>query len=332
MSGESIADVVLEGGGVKGLGLVGALSSLDAHGYRFGSPGRVAGTSAGAVVGSLIAAGLPIREAVRLTQETDFSAFCDSPWFSSLGRGLSMITKLSLYRGDHLHKWISDKLEQCGVRTFADLRLDDPGSDLPSQRAYKLVVIVSDVTNRRMVRLPWDYHHYGLDADEQLVADAVRASAAIPFVFSPVQLSGPGGRSAMLVDGGLLSNFPITVFDRQDGTRPRWPTFGIKLSGPPSEPWHAESRPIRSPFGLAMALIKTMINAHDLYALGEPAVRDRTIFVNTGGVDAIDFSLDPAGRRTLFDNGKQAAEEFLTTWSFAEYLDRYRHRAAVSRV
>lgn len=332
MIGDSVADVVLEGGGVKGLGLVGALSALHAHGYRFGSPGRVAGTSAGAIVGSLIAAGLPIPEVVELAQETDFSDFRDSPWFSPLGQGLSLITKLSLYRGDQLHRWIDDKLKQCGVRTFADLRLNDPDSDLPPQRAYKLVVIVSDVTNRRMVRLPWDYHHYGLDADEQPVADAVRASAAIPFVFSPVRLSGHEGHSAMLVDGGLLSNFPITVFDRQDGKRPRWPTFGIKLSGPPAEPWHGDSHPIRGPLGLAIALIKTMISAHDLYALDEPAVRARTIFVNTGGINATDFDLDSADRQTLFGNGKQAAEKFMETWSWDEYLDKYRRQPAASRV
>ena len=41
------ADLVLEGGGVKGIGLVGAISVLEEHGYVFH---RVAGTSAGAIV------------------------------------------------------------------------------------------------------------------------------------------------------------------------------------------------------------------------------------------------------------------------------------------
>ncbi|MBO4274569.1 hypothetical protein [Microbispora triticiradicis] len=75
-----------------------------------------------------------------------------------------------------------------------------------------------------------------------------------------------------------------------------------------------------------------MINAHDLYALDEPAVGARTIFVNTGGVNATDFNLDRAGRRTLFGNGKQAAEKFMETWSWDEYLDKYRRQSAASRV
>ena len=45
------ADLVLEGGGVKGIGLVGALSVLEQSGYTFE---RVAGTSAGAIVASLV--------------------------------------------------------------------------------------------------------------------------------------------------------------------------------------------------------------------------------------------------------------------------------------
>ena len=47
------ADLVLEGGGVKGIALVGAISVLEERGYQFR---RVAGTSAGAIVGSLVAA------------------------------------------------------------------------------------------------------------------------------------------------------------------------------------------------------------------------------------------------------------------------------------
>jgi predicted acylesterase/phospholipase RssA len=48
-----VADLVLEGGGVLGIGHVGAISALDEAGYSFA---RVAGTSAGSIVGALVAA------------------------------------------------------------------------------------------------------------------------------------------------------------------------------------------------------------------------------------------------------------------------------------
>jgi predicted acylesterase/phospholipase RssA len=50
------ADLVLEGGGVKGIALVGAVAVLEEHGYEFN---RIAGTSAGSIVGALLAAGMP---------------------------------------------------------------------------------------------------------------------------------------------------------------------------------------------------------------------------------------------------------------------------------
>ena len=77
---------------------------------------------------------------------------------------------------------------------------------------------------------PWDLESYGIDPDKFSVARAVHASSAIPYVFEPVRVGG-----ATWVDGGLLSNFPVELFDRPDA-QPRWPTFGIRLSARPGIP------------------------------------------------------------------------------------------------
>ena len=92
---------------------------------------------------------------------------------------------------------------------------------VPETERWKLVVITADVSDGRLVRLPWDYPLYGLDPDEQSVAAAVRASASIPFFFEPVRLRTPSGGTAVLVDGGLLSDFPVDTFDRPHGERPQ---------------------------------------------------------------------------------------------------------------
>lgn len=320
-----IADLVLEGGGVKGIGLVGAVAALHDKGYEFGAPGRVAGTSAGAIVGSLIAAGLPVPAMVKLMRELDYRRFRDSPPLGLLGRGASLLTALGIYRGDYLHRWIAEQLAGCGVRTFRDLKLADPGSDLPPERAYRLVVVVSDVSNGRMLRLPWDYPQYGLDPDEQPVADAVRASASIPFYFRPFPLTLPdGGGRVLCTDGGMLTNFPVHIFDRYD-RQPRWPTFGVKLSArPPEGRWGAGTTPVRGPVGFARALVSTLVEAHDRLDLDDPAVCARTVFVGTDGVNATDFGLSEASRDELYQAGRYAAKDFLAGWDFAEYLRRYR--------
>ncbi len=70
------ADLVLEGGGVKGIGLVGAVLALSEKGYVFP---RVAGTSAGAIVACLIAAhqvaGKPLANLATIMRKVDYSKF-----------------------------------------------------------------------------------------------------------------------------------------------------------------------------------------------------------------------------------------------------------------
>ena len=224
------ADLVLEGGGVKGIGLVGAYSALQEAGYSFR---RIAGTSAGAIVGALIAADIPPDELQKVMREIDYGRFEDKGFLDHLGlagRGASLLFEKGVYEGTYLREWLSARLAALGIHTFADLRIDDSGSSLPPERQYRLVVMVSDVTRARLVRLPWDYPQYGLDPDEQSVADAVRASMSIPFFYEPVRFMSRDAEgqeeTSFMVDGGMLSNFPIAVFDRTDGRTPRWPTFG----------------------------------------------------------------------------------------------------------
>ena len=146
-----------------------------------------------------------------------------------LGPSLAVLLRgTGVYKGDYAHGWVRDQLMNLGVRTFGDLAVHDDG--LSPERRYKLVVTVADVTTGQLVRLPWDYRRvYGLDPDEQSVADAVRASMAIPFFFLPVTLESSSGLKSTLVDGGILSNFPIELLDRLDGRKPRWPGFGVTV-------------------------------------------------------------------------------------------------------
>ena len=68
------ADLVLEGGGVKGIALVGAVAVLEEHGYEFN---RIAWTSAGAIVGALLAAGMPTADMVGIMRSIDYTRFQD---------------------------------------------------------------------------------------------------------------------------------------------------------------------------------------------------------------------------------------------------------------
>lgn len=323
MNQPKVADLVLEGGGVKGIALAGAYSVLAEKGYRIN---RVAGTSAGAIVGALIAADITAAQLHEIMREIDYRRFEDQGALDRLplvGKGLSLLLEKGIYEGEYLRKWLDELLTDLRKRTWADMRLDDPGTSLPADRSYRLVVMSSDVSCGRLVRFPWDYDDYGLEADQQLVADAVRASMSIPFFYEPVKLNArsPGAKPTVsyLVDGGMLSNFPVDVFDRTDGKPPRWPTFGIKLSARPESAQRHRFK-VDGTLDLARAMLGTMTSFYDQMHIENEAVLRRTIFVDTTGVKSTDFDLDEATQERLFENGRAAAVGFLEDWDFEEYV------------
>jgi NTE family protein len=212
------------------------------------------------------------------------------------------------HTGDYLAEWLGPVLEAVGVRTFGDLRLSDSNSSLQPYQTYSLVVQVSDLTRRVLVRLPWDYGQYNLDPDRQPVVDAVRASMSMPFYFRPVQVTTPKDGAVTWVDGGLLADFPMTVFDRTDGRQQRWPTWGIKLTG---RPVLERDRPVRTAVGIAVTCVETLLADWNRYRLDDEGVNARTIYVDTTEVAAFNFDLTRNDQEALFRNGQDAGARFL---------------------
>ena len=151
---------------------------------------------------------------------------------------------------------------------------------------------------------------------------------SIPFFYEPVTLAGSDGTSSTLVDGGVLSNFPIDIFDRTDGRPPRWPTFGVKLL--PLLPMDAAKLlPIaglfkHGPVALAANLAMTTIVGRDQAHLAKPWVKVRTMQVDSAGVNPIDFGLSRTQATALLENGEAAATRFLTEWDWVDYLATFR--------
>ena len=304
------ADLVLEGGGVKGIGLIGAISVLEEAGYTFR---RVAGTSAGSIIGAFVAAGMTTADMRSIMEELDYRRFRDEVGVRRvplLGEPLALWFHHGIYAGNYMRDFIAGHLADHGVRTFGDLRDDDAESSAAPDERFKLVVHVSDVSRSRLLRLPWDYQPaFGIDPDEQLVADAVRASASIPFFFRPIKLRPATGDPSWLVDGGMMSNFPVDVFDRTDGRPPRWETIGIRLSA--ESPSGAVVNEVRNLRSLTEAMFHTMMSWYDLTHINAPSVIARTVFVDTTGYRATDFSITKADQQRLYESGRAGAEKWL---------------------
>lgn len=313
MSEKKKLDAVFEGGGVKGIAFVGAVTVTEAKGYVFEN---VAGTSAGAIVASLIAAGYKASELKEIMNDLDYTRFKDKAGLDKVplvGSGLSLLFEKGIYEGRYFEDWLRKLLAAKNIHTFSDLIINSEDKN-PKYR-YKLRVIASDISRGTLLKLPQDIASYGIDPDKLDVARAVRMSMSIPFFFEPVILQNAAGESSYIVDGGILSNFPVWLFD--DGsTNPPWPTLGYRLLDHTVE---GEPHGINGPISLLKALFSTMMKAHDARHIEEQDFK-RTIAIPTLGVSGTDFDLSRQKRDQLYQSGISAANKFFEEkWDFEDY-------------
>jgi NTE family protein len=319
-------DLVCEGGGVRGIALVGALEVLEEEGYVVQNR---AGTSAGAIVATLHAAGFKAGELHAIIKQTKFTSFVDLGLLD-LVPPAGIIYEHGVYEGDAFLKWFRSLLRKKDVETFGDLVHPDYADQDPVYR-HKVQVIATDLSSRQLLVLPRDADKLGIDNPDELdVALAVRMSMSIPFFFEPVRFTNRQTRKThVIVDGGVLSNYPVWLFD-SDGS-PQWPTFGLRLveedaaSDAIAEPLEEMRRLRKGPIGFyrfGKSLIETMMTAHDRLYI-EEAQFARTIPIPTCGISTINFRLSSEDAERLYESGREAAKEFLKRWNFDGYKREY---------
>lgn len=310
------ADGVFEGGGVKGLALVGGLLEFADHGYTDWV--KVAGTSAGAIVAAYLATGHTAEQAEALLEQTDFATFEDfGPGGLLIGGIVDLVAHHGLARGAVFHDWFNRAV---GGQTFADV----------GRAGRTLKLIASDTTRHQMLVLPEDLAQYRhpessrpINPDSVLVADAVRMSMSIPYFFTPITLVHvETGEPSTIVDGGVVSNFPVWIFDvDRDAQRP---TFGFRLVGGKG----AGGGHMRA-FGhigweirMAVDLFDTASDAFDTeFATHSTAVR--TCQLDAGRIGTTDFTLTKEQKTTLVDHGRAGARTFLAGFATSAYVNSF---------
>ncbi|RUL56996.1 patatin-like phospholipase family protein [Lysinibacillus antri] len=287
-------DGVFSGGGIKGFAYVGAFQVLEEQGFRFK---RVAGTSAGAIFACLIAAGYNSQEIEEMLDELDLKSLLDPPKPARnlpIIKWINLYFRLGLYKGRNLEKWFYKKLAKKGIYTFNDL---PKGS---------LKLVTSDLSNGKMIVLPDDLQSYGIDWRKFSVAKALRMSCGIPFFFEPIYLKDRKG-DCVFVDGGVLSNFPLWIFDNGHKERP---ILGLKLSSPLEE---MEPHKIKNGLDLFDALFKTMKNAHDQRYISRKHEKN-IIFIPVKKYSTTQFSINQEGKQELIEIGRDRTQKFLEHW------------------
>jgi NTE family protein len=129
-------------------------------------------------------------------------------------------------------------------------------------------------------------------------------SMSIPFFFFPVRL-----KKSYMVDGGLLSNFPLELFDA--GSPPQWPTLGFRFyqPGTPVNDLYPPN-PITGPYSALKAMLYTASDARDIWYMDQDKLA-RMIPIDTLDIAVTDFQITRVQCEALFESGVAAAKKFL---------------------
>lgn len=323
-------NLVFEGGGVKGIAYVGAMQILDQRGHLSGIQ-RVGGTSAGAINALLFALGYSIQEQRDILDSTDFKKFMDDSF--GVVRDMNRVaTKFGWNKGDYFLGWIEELIENKlgnGKATFKNLK--DAGKP-------DLYVTGTNLSTGYVEIFSVEHHQ------DMMLADAVRISMSIPLFFAAVR---HGNRNDVYVDGGVIINYPVKLFDREkyidmvnekEAARrveyynrenaefllnqpERSPyvynrqTLGLRLDSAEEiglfrygEP--VSGKEIEDFFDFAKALIYAVMKVQENQHLHSDDWQ-RTLYINTLDVGTTDFDLSSDKKLALIKEGIKGAEKYL---------------------
>ncbi|MBT5047132.1 MAG: patatin-like phospholipase family protein [Rhodospirillaceae bacterium] len=339
-------NLVFEGGGVKGIAYVGAMQVLEERGI-IDDIVRVGGTSAGAINAVLFACGYTNEEQQKILGELDFNDFMDD----SLGvvRDTNrLIEEFGWHKGQFFRDWIGGLIARKMGSANSSFR-DFEAAGRPDLYLYGANLSTGFGEVFSVEHTP-----------TMRVVDAVRISMSLPLFFAAIR----NPRGDVFVDGGLLNNYPIKLFDRAKYVAVADPEDAARkteyydkendkfLSGAPDSArryvyncqtlgFRLDSakeiaafrygdvevaRQIDGFFDYTKALIATLLNNQEaLHLHGDDW--QRTVYINTLDVKSTDFDLKDETKSALVQSGRQGTEKYFE-WFFSALDDE----APVNRI
>lgn len=323
-------NLVFEGGGVKGIAYVGALEVLESEGILKDIK-RVAGTSAGAMVAVLIGLGYTANDLKNILWDLNFTKILDDS-FGKIRDTERLINEYGWYKGDFFREkmagYIKDKTGN-GEITF---------EELANKKKFRDIYLIGTDLSTSYTKVFCNEY-----TPKVKVADAARISMSIPLFFRAVQ--NINNDHHVYVDGGLLDNYPIKVFDRasyisEESNKRKTEyyektnkslkrkskriddyvynkeTLGFRLDAKEEiEKFLDPDRElpikndIKSIFSYTKALVTTLIDFQNNVHLHSDDWQ-RTIYIDSKNVSAVDFEISDAKKRLLVESGYEGATKY----------------------
>lgn len=325
-------NLVFEGGGMKGIAYVGALQVLEEKNI-LPQIVRVGGTSAGAITAVMVGLNYTPAEIWDAVSSMDFGKFMDDDF--GVVRDLNrLVNEFGWYKGKAFRKWIGEVIAQKTGNTEATfLQVQQQ----KAARGFRDMYFMGTNISTHFGEV-FSHEH----TPRMCVADAVRISMSIPLFFT----SRRSPRGDVYVDGGVLDNYPIKIFDRLRYLDPatadahgRMTDYyshhntGLKRKGIDVSPYiynretlgfrldsareiavfRDQAEPAPEPvddfFSYCFNLLETLLNAQSNYHLHNDDWH-RTIYIDTLGVKTTDFKISKARKSALVQSGRRGTDAY----------------------
>ena len=320
-------NLVFEGGGVKGLAYVGAMEVLEEKGISQ-TIERIGGTSAGAINAVLLALNYSNIEIKTILSNLDFRNFMDNSRFP--GKDFWRVwRKYGWNKGAFFRKWIADliaKKTKNSESTFTDLQ-----AQKPQENFRDLYILGTNLSTHFSEVFSYE------KTPDMPIADAVRISMSIPLFFA----SKRSDRGDIYVDGGVLTNYPVKLFDREKYVKTNQrstpyydahnknlsekgikiskyiynkETLGLRLDSKEEMGiFRDQKEPIRNEIknfpSFAKGLIWTFID-HQLNTHLHDDDWQRTIYIDASIAKTTEFDLSDEKKEALIDAGRKGALDY----------------------
>lgn len=320
-------NLVFEGGGVKGLAYVGAMGILDQKGI-LSNIERVGGTSAGAINAVLLGLNYSLAETEDILRNLDFKNFLDDDW-GLIRDSNRLLHEFGWYKGDFFRDWIGKIIQD---KTGNSESTFDEINRLKAEGGFKDLYFIGTNLSTGFAEV-FSFEH----TPRKCVADAVRISMSIPLFFASCR----SDRGDIYVDGGLMDNYPIKLFDRQKyvhaySKEPLYyhehnnalqaakkdisayvynmETLGFRLDSAKEiavfrDQAEAAHKDIEDFFDYAWCLVEAILNVQDSAHLHSDDWQ-RTVYINTLGVKTTEFDLSEAKKQALLHSGRECTESY----------------------
>lgn len=255
---------------------------------------------------------------------------------------------LGLNPGENFYQWMKNLLHECGIQNLGDLQAlrnqgvssdntlklrIDKTRELNQKDFARIAIISADVTTGSKIVFPEMADLFYSNPQSANPADFVRASMSVPMFFYPYRIKDiPSGveqwnkwngklglntnvpSEVMFMDGGIISNFPISIFHKNDQI-PFAPTFGIKIG---------QDKTALNKNETVFSLIGSIFNTarysqDDEFLRGHEDYKHLIGYIDTGVHNWLNFSLSDEDKIDLFYRGAKAASDFLKSFNWEKY-------------